>query len=247
MIFLTMAFAVLVKVAVIDTGYNKEQNEFTQCSDMGKDLTGTGMQDLSNHGDHISHILEYKTKYPSKYCQAVIKYVDAKNPVSSLLSVENSIKAFEYVYENRKQIKLINYSSSGFEKVSTQELEEYIQDKRKSLPISKPYLRLLLKERLIIKELLNEGVKIVVAAGNEGREIKDNYCNVFPACHDDRIIVVGYKHSPEFKSNYGKFVDYYEDGYKIKTLSGEITGSSAAAAIRSAKELDTLIEKEMEN
>lgn len=45
-------------------------------------------------------------------------------------------------------------------------------------------------ERLSIRRALIKNIKVVVAAGNENSDL-DKECNYFPACYDNRIVVVG--------------------------------------------------------
>jgi hypothetical protein len=85
-----------------------------------------------------------------------------------------------------------------------------------------------LKEETEIKKLLDKGVKIVAAAGNENDILTKNRCNYFPACYDDRIIVVGAKNVLE--SNFGPIVDIFVDGYNLGPLNNKLSGTSQATA-----------------
>lgn len=76
-------------------------------------------------------------------------------------------------------------------------------------------------ENFYIKKLLDKGVLLVAAAGNEHTNLRLN-CNYFPACYDKRIFVIGSLNSRKEiakSSNYDSsfytgntkdlFVDYY--------------------------------------
>ena len=84
------------------------------------------------------------------------------------------------------------------------------------------------KEQRAVKNLLNAGVVIVAASGNEATNLNKN-CNYFPACYDKRIIVVG---NTAKSSNYGnKVVDITLDGNNINVLGKVMSGSSQSTAI----------------
>jgi subtilisin family serine protease len=46
-------------------------------------------------------------------------------------------------------------------------------------------------EAELIKELLDKGVTVLAAAGNRRQSVSSEACNVYPACDDPRIIIVG--------------------------------------------------------
>jgi hypothetical protein len=81
----------------------------------------------------------------------------------------------------------------------------------------------------MIKHLTDKGVKVFVAAGNEGIEL-GAFCDIYPACHKQKnksIIVVGNKYNKN--SNYGQYVDIWVDGNNKGYMS--MTGTSQATAI----------------
>ncbi len=80
-----------------------------------------------------------------------------------------------------------------------------------------------------IHNLLDKGVRVIAAAGNENTDLNKN-CNYYPACYDKRIEVVGNFHK---KSNYGdKHVDIVIDGNNKRAMGYTLTGTSQSAAIR---------------
>jgi hypothetical protein len=86
----------------------------------------------------------------------------------------------------------------------------------------------------ILNELLENGVTIVVAAGNKKTELNRNFCNTFPAClklrfmDNPNFIVVG--------SNTGSYSNWSNE-IPIELVDGtkkgspELTGSSQSSAI----------------
>lgn len=92
----------------------------------------------------------------------------------------------------------------------------------------------------LIKLALSKGIKIAVAAGNEGKDL-DRKCDSFPACYTKylnsklfRVVgsntkfVIGRNYA-----NYGKIVKYKEDGTYVG--SPRMTGTSQSTAILMGK------------
>jgi hypothetical protein len=87
-------------------------------------------------------------------------------------------------------------------------------------------------EQTYVAKLLERGVKVNVAAGNDSLDL-DEECSVFPACIDPRITVVGSKGSSF--SNYGAVVDVLEDGNSVVGGGYVASGTSQATALHTAK------------
>ncbi|NBP13541.1 hypothetical protein EBU95_03965 [bacterium] len=102
-------------------------------------------------------------------------------------------------------------------------------------------------ESMVIFQALSKGIKVVVAAGNEGNDLSKN-CNYFPACavKDKNFYVVGsvYENGQRVpSSNYNGPVSNWEIGYMQEGPDGrKMTGTSQATAVFSGKLL-----KNMEN
>jgi len=84
------------------------------------------------------------------------------------------------------------------------------------------------RERVIIKKLLDSGVTINAAAGNEKSNLDDK-CNYFPACYDDRINVIGAKNVPQ--SNYGRIIDFKLNGKNRSAFGISLSGTSQSTAV----------------
>lgn len=89
-------------------------------------------------------------------------------------------------------------------------------------------------EYRLILELLMKGIKVNVAAGNQGRRMSKVSCNVYPAC-----LVLSFNKSSNFTvvgSNTGNYSNYSED-FKFKKVNGtnqgtpKQTGTSQSTAI----------------
>lgn len=213
-----LLFSDMLKVAVLDTGYNVSNKEIPVCSTGSRDFSGTTMNDTSNHGRHITQVIHDNVKSKKRYCQIIIKY-DHMNSVTYY-------KALEYISKDLTDIKVLNLSIAS----AVYSDEDKVRDKIN-----------LEKEKTLIKKIVNRGVIINVAAGNHGKYIplgKD--CNVFPACSHVDVTVVSYR-DVFSRANYGPFVDVYERGYKVRSKEGISTGSSIATAIHTGKTINKLL------
>lgn len=86
-----------------------------------------------------------------------------------------------------------------------------------------------------LEKLTKNGVKVSVAAGNDGKDL-DKVCDVFPACYkkfmNDNYYVVSARDLK--KSNKGKFT-IKEKGKDVMSYGGVMSGSSQATAIWTSK------------
>lgn len=218
-----------IVVAVIDTGINQSLNNSNFLCKFGhKDFTGTGMEDRHGHGTNISGLIDQYVKgiilkpdgsnikellsAKANYCQVILKYYDPK--VSGMNNLKNETDALRYAINIK--VNYINFSGGGLE-----------FDK---------------EEKALIKEAIDMGIKVVVAAGNEKSDIDVLGKHYYPAYDDPRQIIVGNldgkRRAPT--SNYGKSVNTWEQGTNQYSLRDSIgvscmTGTSQATAIKSGK------------
>lgn len=94
------------------------------------------------------------------------------------------------------------------------------------------------RETKLIKTLLDSGVRVLVAAGNERLNF-DISCSAFPACiKDPRLEVVGCKDKYgsicDF-SNFGEKVQFWENGLEQRGGGLVMSGTSQSTAIRAGK------------
>lgn len=218
-----------IKIAVIDTGISPEVKAKIGCSSGHKDFTGRGLDDVHGHGTHVSGLIDQYAKdkiFPkvtvekllstkADYCQIFLKFFHKRgDTVPDVLESEK--KAFKYAIDLK--VDVINFSGGG----------EYFD----------------LEEKLIIKEALDKGIIVVVAAGNDGRNLSVNG-HYYPAMYDSRLFVVGNLQSTSKiskSSNYGVHVNVWNLGENMISLSHEsltklatMSGTSQATAIVSGK------------
>lgn len=128
----------------------------------------------------------------------------------SALESSYAFHLMAFIRSYNLNLDIINYSSSG---------SVYIQ-----------------VEDVLIRGLMDKGVKFVTAAGNNHQDLDIN-CNVWPACIKG-VISVGNKLSngkPEKHSNYGKRITSWQEGTNICVNSDCRTGTSMSAALQSSK------------
>jgi len=126
---------------------------------------------------------------------------------TDVLPPEKYGELFDYV--RKQKVKYINFSSTGRSPIEV--------------------------ERQQILSLLSKKVHVIVAAGNEGINLKYD-CSSFPGCYNitsQYFHVVGAKDLLE--SNYGMLGQEYENGKDQCSLGVCLSGSSQATAVYTGK------------
>lgn len=150
----------------------------------------------------------------NKACLIIIKWTNNTQGFD-----DYTLESLRYA-KTIKDLKVLNFSGGGYGKRN--------------------------EECKLVKELQDNGVRVVMAAGNNNHDLSDN-CNYFPACCNNNVIVVGNLNedgSRQEISNYGTPVKYWEKGVKVRAGGVVQTGTSQAAAIRSGKEILTILTKD---
>jgi len=195
-----------IVIAVIDTGFNSRYEKSVKiCKDGNKSFVN-GIKSTEDDHDHGTHIAGLIAKNAKvDYCIMVLKYYSPNRMHDN--TIANSNAAFRWAIDHN--VDMINYSAGG---ISYSELE-----------------------KALIVEALDKGIVIVAAAGNEGKDYKDQ--PYYPAMYDKRIIVVGNLKKKKDKfvrapsSNYGEQVDLQVLGTNIRSVNGVMTGTSQSTAI----------------
>jgi len=242
-----------VKVAVIDTGYSKNDIYNASLCDTGhKDFTEDQQYvdgvpvDLMGHGTHVAGLIHqyaenvyledsdsFQSQYKkinklkqkdSSYCLIIVKAFSSKSD-----KIQSYMDAIRYV-NGLKDVRIVNISAGGDS--------------------------FLLEEKEIIKNMLDNNKVIIAAAGNSGHNI--DIIQYYPASLDSRVIVVGNSNSENLKetenknftkkqfdtmfarnktSNYGSQVDVFVKGENMLSISNiqnrlaYMTGTSQATAV----------------
>jgi subtilisin family serine protease len=169
---------------------------------------------LVDEEGHGTHIagLINRNAEGGDYCLVSIKYWSQNQTGNQNLRSE--LAAFRYAINIR--VDFINFSGGGVESSK--------------------------REDLLIKEALNKGIKVVVAAGNESHNL-DEECDYHPACSDPRVIMVGNIQLDGGRcasSNYGNIVTRWEVGTDVESDAPNgkksiRTGTSQACAVATGK------------
>jgi major intracellular serine protease len=218
-------------VAIIDTGINPSLGDkISLCRFGHKDFSGYGLEDHNNHGSHIAGIVDAyakgikqsNTETKANYCQVILKFYENGNGDTNDHLVSER-EALRYAINLK--VDIINMSISG--------------------PGADA------EEEKLIKEALDKGIKIVVAAGNEGHELDADIPShtSYPAMYDDSEYVVGNlgkDRKPASSSNYGKAVNIWEFGQEVISFCKDgnlcyMSGTSQAAAIRTGKIIRSML------
>lgn len=90
-------------------------------------------------------------------------------------------------------------------------------------------------ESYLVKKALNQGIKVVAAAGNENIKLTKQDCGFYPVCVDSRIIAVGCLKNEQGErcdlTNYGEYITIMKVGYRINAGGLTLTGTSQATAV----------------
>lgn len=224
-----------LRVAVIDTGLNlRMASKIPLCKTGHKDFTKTTIHDRHGHGTNVSGIIDQYVKnlifkdysdtksidkINTNYCQIILKFLDTER--SNLRAADNMIKAIAWAVELK--VDVINISGGGVDPV--------------------------LVEQIFVKRALDNGIKVVVAAGNNRQDL-GNGGKYFPALYDKRITVVGNLQRPNVyspSSNYGTPVNAWEVGTDLLSYSlydgrlATMSGTSQATAVKTGKIIRSMI------
>lgn len=166
------------RIVILDTGYYSHNHEYDCSPNLNANFTNDSMLDDSPHGSIINSIITDHLN-KDKYCIINVKY-DTGHNFEPELRQKRYIEALQYVLSLRP--KYLNLSISG----------------KGEIP----------EELRLLTALINRGVKIFVASGNDEKDL-DKECDIFPACYHLPLYVVG---SNDTHGNYGKVVKYIESG-----------------------------------
>ena len=204
-----------ITVAVIDTGYGySNSGDFTPPTNfLCKEGHYNFHQQNSDYKDFNSHGTNISGiidlyAHDADYCQIIMLYYGVGSGFSNLRAMVEAIK-----WAIKLNVDFINISGGGtFEDI---------------------------EEKSVVEEALNKGITFVVAAGNDGIELKRERGNCYyPACYDDRMIVVGSTDDKGYRlnsSNYGPLVKFWELGLNVKANNISMSGTSQATATVTGK------------
>lgn len=187
-----------IRVAVIDTGLEDSLEPIPLCEDGYKDFTGGSY----SGSDPVAH---HGTN------------------VAALITLEAGASAGRYCLTMFKI-----FTQYGFDMVAyMRALDAIAKGKYDFVNMSFSGPISLNFEIRAIKSLLDRGTVVVVAAGNDSKNL-DTSCNSYPACVDPRIVVVSAHDVPT--ANTGKVVDVWTSGARQAGGGYIMSGTSQATA-----------------
>lgn len=224
-LFLNIALAKEpIRIAIVDTGVTPNLN-VPLCEGLSKDFTGYNtLNDNIGHGTIVSTLVNVYAK-GTNYCQVILRVFDANDIKADPTGKPYIAHSFENVTNAMKYLNTI----SGISVVNLSLGSASATD----------------EEAFLFKNLLNNNVMIINAAGNESMNL-DTACNWFPGCYDPRIVMVGNlgpDNKPHYSSNYGKRVNVWVIGTNLKINGNLYTGTSFSAALISGAMVKILNEK----
>lgn len=188
-----------LRIAVVDTGLN-DSHKYRICDDDHMSFHGLAFVDEIGHGSQMVEIIDTQARKSGRdYCFVIIKALSR----DKFNGVDDTrfVDAIKYL-ATLKNIDIVNISVEG---------DVYLEDEVKA-----------------IKKVLDNKTIVVAAAGNRNTKLDNKSCKAYPACDDDRIIVVSQKNGP--KTNYGPKIDVSISGPFILSSGERVFGSSPATA-----------------
>lgn len=231
------SYANPIRVVVLDTGFGPSHFEPNLCSFGHKDFTGIDMVtslyntkmpvpiDQHGHGTDMVELIQRQLTGFTKedYCIVIVKFYST-DKIHPDANFYNELNSLRYIKNITPDV--VNISGGG--------------------PNYHPY------ESVLVKDILDNGTKIVAAAGNESKLLSHLFIphipimRYYPAMYDPRIHVVGSLNRNGIMSdftNYGNIVNHYEIG-EVKTgRMGNGGGTSQATAVFTGKLVKEMILK----
>lgn len=227
--FSISANAQQLKVAVLDTGIDMEFSKTLPLCKRNFNAIGNPNEFpyeelLDKHGTNVAGLIDSQIENKDGYCLMIIKIYKERRDENTgeTVLIANIQRGIELAIANGA--KVINISGGGSGRIPS--------------------------ESEAVKKALKKGIKIIAAAGNDGKLLtrnptdKNTQIAYYPALADDRVIVVGSTDGTNRlkTSNYGSHVDIWENG-KNRTAGGvTLTGTSQATAVVTGKIVNKLLE-----
>lgn len=205
-----------VRVGILDTGYDTTKIDFKQCDSGKSDVNFVkGSTIKDNHG-HGNNILHIIAD-ANKDVDYCIVMIKVWDPSDNGNHMDSY--GLGLMYATKMKLDILNVSLTG----------------NTSFPL----------ETFAIKYMLDNGVKIVVAAGNDRKELTHSKCEAYPVCVDDRILSVGCLNGKEICtfSNYGGYIKVWEKGINITAGGITLSGTSQSAARVTSRKVRELSNK----
>lgn len=210
-----------IKIAVIDTGIADTKETKAVLCKVGH-RDFVGDGLVDKHG-HGTNIAGIISKGmdTTKFCLVIFKYYHNGEWANN--NLRNEISALEEAI--KQEVKFINFSGGGMDESK--------------------------KETEVVNLALSKGIKIIVAAGNDGNDLGKK-CIYFPACIPDttgNLYPVGNCKDGKYvySSNFGGPVKQCENGVSVEGFGYRMSGTSQSTAIFTNKLIKSYGQQESKN
>lgn len=197
------------KVAILDTGIDRDFPSQYLCSEGHKDFTGEGLQDYVHHGSHLAYIIKNYIN-PRKECILVLKFYDHLADFHSTPLV----KAYKYL--QTIDIDFLNISFGG----------------KVFAPVEKETMEILLNKGVEISNAAGNSSQDLSKSCNyypACYNFKNQYYHVVASCKDGVY--------SEF-SNYNGPTTDCNNGEKVHAGPYIFSGTSQSTAIQTGKNVE---------
>lgn len=220
---ISTAHADPLRIGIIDTGLNTRLGTYKLCPGLSKSFyKDENLDDEKNlpHGMNIMGIIDNQLPVDGDYCFVMYKAFQYEPKYGK------TAKALEQALKDN--VDIVNLSFGGAEEIPS--------------------------ETAAIKKLLDKGVPVIVAAGNAEDDLPpksfDMTCSYYPACADDRVVIVGNNKKPGEPSPTSNFSHNKENfmfaiGTKLCGAGVCLTGTSQATANVTGKYVRLMLAKRL--
>lgn len=229
----TVSYSAPIRVAIIDSGLDFNNTQAPICPIGSRDFSGEGIRDYIGHGSHISDLID--------------QYAKAR--VRSRTNATISIKPYKVDY-CQVILKYTHIKDNKLDMASSIEaLSEALRLNVDIINYSGGGGGYNVEESRLIKLAISKGIKVIVAAGNDGKELGSLGYDYYPAMYGNGVVVVGSKTGFGGRanySNYGRLVNVWEFGSSRLALGLDgnlmyLSGTSQATAIHTGKVINQML------
>lgn len=206
-------------VVVLDSGYAHNEDEIPFCKRKSLSIPPPDFSfDMEVKNKHGSNVIGLIAKNAGLLGYCIININIFRSSLGRIYFDENYYrKSLEYVSKIKPAILHVSIAGGGS----------------------------IAHETTLLKEILDSGTLVVASAGNKSTKLHDGKCDVYPACADERIFVIG--NNDKASTNFGKIVDLEVDG-NDKTAGGiTLSGTSQAAAVFTGRAIKRALQKRKEH
>lgn len=209
----------LLKIAVIDTGFSR--NDYNKnvkiCDNKGIDFTGTHIKDNHGHGTNVASLIANQAGNVN-YCLMILKYTDPDAITDPVYTTEAAIN---YAIDHGANV--INYSSGGEFNTET--------------------------DKKVFQKALDKKIVFFVSAGNNKENLDKKCDFFPACYDPRLIVVGNgpTQERKDYTSNYGKVVDIWIDGNDQDAGGQILSGTSQSTAIACGRFIKFIFNRKLQS